>query len=308
MSLEGRIAILIGIPTTEEEFHQRVPYSDWLKKYHDPGSTIHEQQCRRHRAWRQLYSGEVARPTSTLMSRAKQLGVRVVPRSRLSDLSLATANHGIVIVFSHWKGPEFAVEDIAQSMRKSDFAARLHSNDSPMARWLVRHYAKTSVTKQVSKKEQTKTCCKSQFRHIHRLLNEALSVDFISDSIIEESNVPLMEQPITRRSRRRDALDDIFQGLLRPGNRLELFDGLHAKEDIERAIDPRFEGILDLTTCTSAPAADYIDGHRNHRIRTVHFDVPLLPIWAAKCVELTLEVAYPFSSAGSTFGMKHGRA
>jgi hypothetical protein len=100
----------------------------------------------------------------------------------------------------------------------------------------------------------------------------------------------VFENAITRMTRRRAVIDSLFQGLLHPGNRLELFDGLHPQEAVEAAITPDFAGTLDLTTCTSMPLADHISAARRFVPRVVHFDEPQQPEWAAGCLKLTMEL------------------
>jgi hypothetical protein len=75
----------------------------------------------------------------------------------------------------------------------------------------------------------------------------------------------------TQQARRRDLLDGWLHGLIEPGNRLELFDGLHARSEISHAISPEFTGVLDLTICTSTYLGDYLGRAAAQRFRTVQF-------------------------------------
>jgi hypothetical protein len=100
----------------------------------------------------------------------------------------------------------------------------------------------------------------------------------------------VLESEVTRKARRRDELDELFHGLLRPGNRLELFDGLHAKEVVDDALDQRFDGMLDLTTCNSTVLADFLARRRRQRLRTVQFPAEQEPWWAAQCIDLALRL------------------
>ena len=129
-------------------------------------------------------------------------------------------------------------------------------------------------------------------------MNDALSIS-LPDTPIDAGIV--LEHEITRSARRRDEIDAMFVGLLRPGNLLELFDGLHGKEVVESAIAPGVTGILDLTTCTSTVLADYIAARRHHEIRTVQFPTVQEFLWCAKCVEASLQLvvvnAMPYQEA-----------
>jgi hypothetical protein len=83
-------------------------------------------------------------------------------------------------------------------------------------------------------------------------------------------------------------MDGLFSGLLQPGNRLELFDGLHDCHSVARAIDQTYQGTLDLTTCTSTILADRIGQHHRWRFRIVQFSENQEPIYAASVLEATL--------------------
>jgi hypothetical protein len=76
----------------------------------------------------------------------------------------------------------------------------------------------------------------------------------------------------------RDLLDAALDGMIRPGNRLELFDGLHTPGDVEGAIGERFRGELDLALCNSVALATVIDLRRQNRIHHVHWPDLVHPV------------------------------
>ena len=122
------------------------------------------------------------------------------------------------------------------------------------------------------------------------MLSEALLVDIAEEQGTAEGVQKVLELDITRMSRRRDTMDSIFQGLLNPGNRLELPDGLHTKEETELSIASSFEGVLDLTVCTSTVLGDYVGGRRRHAFRVVQFPTVQELLWGAECVSKTLQL------------------
>jgi hypothetical protein len=123
------------------------------------------------------------------------------------------------------------------------------------------------------------------------ILREALDAD-IDEPRLDDAVDEVAEHPVTRSARRRDALDALFQGLLRPGNRLELYDGLHSKEAVEAAIAPTFEGVIDLTTCTSTVLADHVSAKRRFRLRTIQFPTVQDVLWGANCVKAALQIQH----------------
>lgn len=85
-------------------------------------------------------------------------------------------------------------------------------------------------------------------------------------------------------------MDRLFERLIRPGNRIELFDGLHSKEALESSLFAHFDGTLDLTTCTSTIVCDYISRVRRNRVRTVQYPAVQEFVWCAHCVMLALRM------------------
>jgi hypothetical protein len=71
----------------------------------------------------------------------------------------------------------------------------------------------------------------------------------------------------------RDLLNESLGEKIAPGNRLELFDGLHAVDAVEDAIDSGFDGLLDLSMCHSNVLAVFIDRRRQGRITSFHWCV-----------------------------------
>ena len=130
-------------------------------------------------------------------------------------------------------------------------------------------------------------------------LNELLSNDLL---VADTSTTIVLEGAITRAASRRDEIDELFQGLLRPGNRLELWDGLHDKWEVESAIAPEFDGVLDLSACNSSVLANFLNARRGYRFRTVQFPDVVDFLWAATCVKGTLQLV-----AAGAFGYQEAR-
>lgn len=238
MSGLSDISLLLGIPSSREAFFDRIAVSDYLSTFAlDPDSS-----------WRQ-YERKAVAPLVSLAEKARSGGVRVVQDANLQSLESVTADNGVVIILSHWKGAEVGLADIVgEDVREFqvrlaalELSARLDGNGN----W------------------RDQICDAFEEYLTLDLEEEAMRGDQVS--IVDVASKQ------TRRAERRDKLDIVFNGLLMPGNRLELSDGLHAKEDIEVAIGPGFRGVLDLTTCKSSFLSDYLDRTRKGTFRTVQF-------------------------------------
>jgi hypothetical protein len=73
---------------------------------------------------------------------------------------------------------------------------------------------------------------------------------------------PTFGLDLLRRARNRDRVDGHFAGLIAPGNRIELSDGLHTAQAIIDRIPRRFAGLVDLTVCNSVLLGELIKRQR----------------------------------------------
>jgi hypothetical protein len=290
MSL-GSAALLIGIPVDYDEFSLCVGKSDWLSKFDDADSTDTEREESINLRWRSEYEPLVAAPMQELINVADLEHVKVVRRATLADLRDVSSTAHIVILFAHWKGAEVLHEDISRPSRAEDFLERVEKASSPLGLWLKLHleqlcHSRNSTSRHIGGSWWWRfvDAFKRPSPSLRDLLSEAISVYAKSKVAPTDGVDEVLVSTGTRAAQARDCIDDLFHGLVRPGNRLELFDGLHSKEDVESALCKDFNGILDLTTCTSTILADYVAAKRGHKFRTVQFPSLQEFIWAVHCV------------------------
>ena len=266
MELRCPVTLLFGLPLTAEDFLARFEVdsgcrSDFLIKYDNVDLPPEARKADRLRWWAARYEANVAQPFAKLAREAATLGCSVRERATLADLEAAARGDSVVIVVSHWKGPEFSNDDFGADFGKG-LTARLEAAHHPLATAILR-----------------------LMRPPHRWLpftsrlpldgREALRHS-LSGTIKDQDTAGDIhfELDITRQTRRRDLLDDWLRGLIQPGNRLELFDGMHAADEISRAISLEFSGVLDLTICTSTYLGDHLGRAAAQRFRTVQFLEP----------------------------------
>src|SRR5262249_9420346 len=122
------------------------------------------------------------------------------------------------------------------------------------------------------------------------ILNSAIEDMRLLDSL------PKTIIAVARRSRSiaqtvcRDLLDEYLNGLLVPGNRLELFSDLCTPAEIDRAIFAEFYGELDLALCHSEALATFLDLRRGDRLRHLHWPSLVHPAPQLLKVSATLEL------------------
>lgn len=266
------IAILIALPVSKRDFLTRVQESDWLGKFRDTSldrEALERSLCER---WSREYYSLVAEPLLSLIDSAHRLGAEIKTQARLNDISEMSAKKGVVIIFAHWKGAEVIYDDITSDVSLQKFVDQGDASDAPIARWIVA---------QLSQAENHRVA-------LDDVLNEALLSELPYPHKV--GSLRILESDISRSAERRDQIDKIFNGLLRPGNRLELYDGLHDKMAIASSISPRFEGVLDLSACNSMVLGTYLAGQGKNRFRTVQFPKVVEFLWAATVVQGTLSL------------------
>jgi hypothetical protein len=260
------VHLLIGVPVNFEEYFEQVKKSDWLAKYKpdksnkDPVSFVRE-------SWNDEYQPYVAAPLCVLIDRAQELGVRVKMKATLCDLTTATDEGNVVILFAHLKGCGITSDDLAGILKSSALIELLKKDAGNLAMWLA-----------------------SQLRgprSLEEILNEALEVN-LNERDLDRTVDKILESRLSKCTRRRDEIDHLLK--IRPGNRLELFDGLHDRKCIGQAISQRFTGLLDLTTCTSSVLADYLLKERHNSFRMVQFEHAQKFIWHAYCVKIAINL------------------
>ncbi len=290
------MALLFAIPVTREEFLSRAADSDWLSRDHSeslgPGTLpVDNEETPVTR-----YCSQVLPVLNDLLEYASEVKVEVICRATLESLRSATEKFDVVTLLAHWKGAEVISKDIVTGADKRDFAMRVKDDMTPLGQWLFRRLSEPEsarVGKKAGLAQWLGLRSKSvspQDRSVKDVLNDALSVDMPEASGAEDGIDLTIEHETTRAARRRDELDRLFDRLLNHGNRLELFDGLHSRDEVEAAIAPRFTGVLDLATCRAMVLADFLSARRRHSFRTVHLTHRLRPRWAAASVFATIHL------------------
>ncbi len=254
-----------------EHFAKHVRTSDWLAKFNVEGTDT-ERAAAVQRTWEREYQPFVAAPLEQLALKASALNVRVWPNASLADFAQASCNASLIVLFSHWKGSEVLHDDVP-GLDARQAGMHLDGARGPLVTWLQQRLPLS--------------------RSVVGTLNDALNAEIAdcSDGVADA----VLESALTRRTRRRDQIDRLFAGRLRPGNRVEFMDGLHGRGTFEEAIAPGFDGVLDLTTCTSSVLADHLLRVRPQAFRMVQFEQTQEFMYHALCVEVALALHLRFS-------------
>lgn len=267
-----QVGIAVAVPLTWEDFRSRAATSHWLAKYFDRDLGAHDLEQYLRDRWDDEYLPLVADPVHEVLDLASNSGAAVHRDATLEDIRSITEDKQIAIVFAHWKGPEVVFEDLMWHDGALPYLTRLADKHDDFSIWL----------------RSRLDLAGSDTSKLAQVLEDSLNYNAQGSTSAEGAHI--LQHCTSSHATVREQLNRTFKGLLRPGNRLELYDGLHTKEELEQAIAPTFSGVLDLTICTSTIPADYIAARRHHAMRTVQFEYEIEFVWAAACMPGTLKL------------------
>ncbi len=275
--------LLLAVPTTLEDFARRVVACDWLAKF---APSEDDEAARRHSieaAWQKSYGPFVAEPLQHLQAVAADCGVRVLRGATLADVAAATRESRTIIVFAHWRGPEIVRDDIVATEPLESWLARASASSEPLADTIAQ-----ALRRDIDEPPAWHFWNRPRPRSLVEILSDVVDAPLREAEVTSAHVDGVRECVLTTHSRRRDQIDRVFTGLLRPGNRIELYDGLHDCPAFEAAIDRSFTGCLDLTTCSSSVLADHVLRKRRNLVRLVQFDHEQTLLWHSQVVAIAL--------------------
>jgi hypothetical protein len=255
-----RCAVLFGLPTNRMEFDavaagRAVPdYGRGLMRGQSAESVWAERYVR------------VVDTIRDLCETVAAVDGRTYPEATLSDVTSASAWCDTLILVAHWRGwlvahsdfrePAAAVEHRLRAAGLGDLLARRNMSMSEIVAGLNDVIARGTLQR--------------------RLVPEA---DAYAPGVLLAATLG------------RDALDELFGEAIDPGNRVELYDGLHQPGALEGAIVPGFRGTIDLATCASQPLATIIKIRRGTRVQVVHTVDAVDPLPCCRLIGAAMRLA-----------------
>jgi len=201
--------------------------------------------------------GAVANAVCTLVDGASRLGVMVQQDATLEDLGRLFANRSVVTLVAHWRGPQLTKQDLLTD--PNVIGGRLAEEQSALP--ILFRTGLASDWWESLKKASTDAALPSRL------------AEFLDRRL---SQLPPLKSPppgtswhmdlITLRHENRAALDEWWPQAFKPGNRVELADGLHPPEVMGAIVPDSWMGIADLSNCQSAQLVSAIKQHRCDRV------------------------------------------
>jgi hypothetical protein len=169
-------------------------------------------------------------------SAVEKRGVKVARCLTLLDLPGLFAQAKVVTIFAHWRFVSIREDDIIDP---EAILKQLRSPDEEVHR-LVREEA---LRRQFDLFESDRACLATLLNDIAAAANATYLHSREHDDVFEVMPGEAILHRVT--------FESAFEGSIRPGRCIELFDGMHTVWEFIEAIPSAFEGLLDLTVCHS---------------------------------------------------------
>lgn len=271
---EQRVALLLGIPVTREEFYARVAAGPW-----DYSRTL-TSGLSLDQAFDEIYA-PVCRSAAKLMHRAATMDVSIYRAARLGDLAHASRTHDVLIIVAHWRGSLVEEHDL-----RDGFQACLSAppRGSPLA------ILADELRQQQAGRARTQPGAADLRGAVVKAMNQLIRSKRLTPVFPGALSGELEMHPLIIETFSRDLLDMWFGGLVHPGNQLELADGLHPVAAVNESIASDFRGVVDLSCCTSSVLGTYLNLERGDEIDVIMGDHVIVPAPQLAMIESTLEL------------------
>jgi hypothetical protein len=244
-------ALAISLPMTLASVQSALnggAYSDYVGRGAARGNAL--------ALWQDAFRA-VASTALSLSRQAAALGVMVIEDATLVDLGYIFSSRSVATIVAHWRGPQITRDDIIAD--PDTIAHRLAEEESDFACLFREGYLTSS------------------FDRIRKSNSDSIKRSRLAESIDQRlSRYPALVRPPagtewsldrpTLRHVNRSTLDNWAPQSFRPGNKLELSDGLHGAEAIAAAVPEGWSGVADLSNCQSAQLIQLIKRNRSDRI------------------------------------------
>jgi hypothetical protein len=242
--------LAIALPLTKEEFRLDATEN---RKDHD-----YAPRQANENTWESYWQEHIKSASDIaleLIQIAQNLGIEVRESAKLNDLTELFKTRTVVTIIAHWCGHNLARNDLLGSPENFvDKILASHEND------FIASMLRSQI--QVSKLEEIQSA--SNTEQSRKDLIEALNTALDSSLLQPPDLYPnMVELPVVNRA----LLDHWAGACLKPGNLMELRDGLHSVLDVAHQIPKNFSGIIHLVMCQSTYLGNQIrQNYPNRRV------------------------------------------
>lgn len=252
MTTRAGVALVFGVPVSRQQFEELARRDH----YWDYGRAMNASRA----TWAERFDAHYAAAAAVMVDLcrvAEERGYTVYQRATLTDLVSAFSGHEIVIVVAHWKNSYVLDADLLPGWELA-LQTVLSDVANPLA-ILLANCSNNNAQERGRVRDELNWLIRSRRLRPHMPgLNDQVRVG------------NLMLEAISR-----EMIDLAFTGHLRPGNSLELYDGLHRAEQIRNAVAGAMPAVLDLSCCNGSVLATYLREHDEQQI--ISGDAPIIP-------------------------------
>jgi hypothetical protein len=228
-------ALLFALPLTREDYDAAVR-GECLADY---GSQLGADP---DRIWDTKYARAAASGIA-LGKEAERMGAQVYWRANLNAISDASRHCRCLVIFAHMTGAYYRADQI---LDLEGVRARVADRAGPLQEWNA--YEGSDV------------------EHLVDALNSLIERRALLGGLPDMLKADGLRSPARGQALCRDQVDVWLEGLVEPGNRIELFDGLHSPFAFSAAVAPGFHGEIDLATCSLTVIAAVVEMERGFAI------------------------------------------
>jgi len=224
---------------------------------------------------------EVGAAAADLFTTANEAEATIYRCATFADLRAALASHDVVIVLAHWRG---------SSVKSTDLLSGWSDRLDALVKWSGPRSVALRRVRDDWDKNSAESFCES--------LNGAIDNGAFRPCF-PVNTAHLGMASLLGASMSRDIVDHAFEGYVRKGNALELFDGMHRGPEIVAAFGSGFRGTLDLSCCTSSVLATNVRVKYGDQLPIISNDESIPPDYQMRVIEGALWLSHKRRRAGA---------
>lgn len=260
MQTPNDCALLLTLPLTREAFLSDLDQGsskDFVKHWSKIQRLAKRVQLTDAELWN-IYADRVVGFVERIADEVASAGVQVIFSARARDLVDLSRRKQVLTLVAHWVSPKLQVSDFHDFNR---FAKALASSDALVAQALRAHL---EFDGQIHDDGWPEPISGDPLKFVERLNGIFGSANSPSTrpSAVATHSVETKAPTEIWIHLNRYALERRFPDEIAPACKFEMSDALYTPVDLQDAISPDFDGVIDLIVCNSELAGQTLKGRR----------------------------------------------
>ncbi len=249
-------ALAIAIPLNRDNFLAGLDSGinkDFAKSLARRNSALTEDAL-----WETVYAHTAKTVTSVAQAVAEQ-GVTVINNATLNNVQELFQRFQVITLVAHWRSSSFYPSDFIDP---NQLITVLKQPSTPLEHELVRALPEKwihNIYVGEDNADNTHSLPKKLADYFNNILK---SSTLYSDPVQNQMYKIAGYDTDYHKYLNRLVIDNIFQGIVSPGNRIEFFNQFNSTEEVVKAIPENYDGLLDFTVCNSILIGNVIKRQR----------------------------------------------